>query len=222
MLMSELSRRSGVPVATIKYYLREGLLPSGAPTAATRADYDETHLRRLRLIRTLIETGGVPVAAIRRILSAVDDTSVSQHEMLGTVQYSLGPRLAPPESADPDWGAARAEVEGLISDLGWTVNENAPARTLLAGALVALRRFDAAPLDAGLRAYAEALAPLAAEEVASIEVAAANAGASEDRAALSEAAVVGIVLFERVLIALRRMAQEDASARRFNQPAGRR
>ena len=29
MLMAELSRRSGVPVATIKYYLREGLLPPG-------------------------------------------------------------------------------------------------------------------------------------------------------------------------------------------------
>ncbi|MDQ6641642.1 MAG: MerR family transcriptional regulator, partial [Actinomycetota bacterium] len=29
MLMSELSQRSSVPVATIKYYLREGLLHSG-------------------------------------------------------------------------------------------------------------------------------------------------------------------------------------------------
>lgn len=30
MRISELSRRSGVPMATIKYYRREGLLPEGA------------------------------------------------------------------------------------------------------------------------------------------------------------------------------------------------
>ncbi|HSZ41749.1 MAG TPA: MerR family transcriptional regulator [Trebonia sp.] len=215
MLMAELSRRSGVPVATIKYYLREGLLPPGVPTAATRADYDDAHLRRLRLIRALIETGGVPIATIQQILSVVDDTSVGLHDMLGVVQYSLGPHLMPPADADPQWNAAMDEVDDLIGDLGWAVHEEAPARALLAGTLAALNRSGAAPLGAGLHAYAEALSALAADEVASIEVAAANAGAGADRVALSEAAVVGIVLFERALIALRRLAQEDASARRF-------
>jgi DNA-binding transcriptional MerR regulator len=57
MLMAELSRSSGVPVATIKYYLREGLLPPGAATSATRAEYDEAHLRRLRLTRALEDPG---------------------------------------------------------------------------------------------------------------------------------------------------------------------
>ena len=37
MRISELARRSGLPVATVKYYLREGLLPAGEPTAATQA-----------------------------------------------------------------------------------------------------------------------------------------------------------------------------------------
>jgi DNA-binding transcriptional MerR regulator len=68
MRMAELSERSGVPIATIKYYLREGLLPQGTPVSATRADYGEAHLRRLRLIRALIEVGEVPVAGISAIL----------------------------------------------------------------------------------------------------------------------------------------------------------
>src|SRR5262249_31390262 len=89
MLMAELSKRSGVPVATIKYYLREGLLPPGEATSATRADYGEHHLRRLRLIRALLEVGEVPLAGIGRILAAVDDESVSLHEVLGAVQYAL-------------------------------------------------------------------------------------------------------------------------------------
>ena len=39
MRISELSARTGVPVATIKYYLREGLLPEGERTAPTQATY---------------------------------------------------------------------------------------------------------------------------------------------------------------------------------------
>ncbi len=46
MRISELSRRSGVSIPTIKYYLRDGLLPAGRATAANQADYDEDHLRR--------------------------------------------------------------------------------------------------------------------------------------------------------------------------------
>ncbi|MYU47619.1 MerR family transcriptional regulator, partial [Streptomyces sp. SID7803] len=51
MRLSELSERSGIATATIKYYLREGLLPPGERLSATQAEYDESHLRRLRLVR---------------------------------------------------------------------------------------------------------------------------------------------------------------------------
>ena len=217
--MAELSRRSGVPVATIKYYLREGLLPPGQATSATRAHYGEPHLRRLRLIRALLEVGDVPLAGIGRILAAVDDESVSLHEVLGAVQYALGPHLAPPAGEDPHWQAASGEVDQLISDLGWSVAPGAPARTLLTGAVAALRRTGSAPAGAGLRGYAEALRPLADLEVASLDAAVRpEPGGGQDpasRAGYGESAVVGIVLYERVIIALRRMAQEDASARHF-------
>src|ERR1700685_860191 len=106
VLMAELSRSSGVPVATIKYYLREGLLPPGEATSATRAEYDETHLRRLQLIRDLVELGEGPGGAIRKILAVVDDESAGVHVMLGTVQYQLGPHPALPAQDDPDWRAA--------------------------------------------------------------------------------------------------------------------
>ncbi|RAC11977.1 MerR family transcriptional regulator, partial [Burkholderia multivorans] len=54
MRISELSRRSDVPVATIKYYLREGLLPAGERTSATQAVYTDAHVNRLALIRALL------------------------------------------------------------------------------------------------------------------------------------------------------------------------
>ena len=145
MLMAELSRSSGVPVATIKYYLREGLLPPGTATSATRAEYGEAHLRRLRLIRALVEIGEIPVAAIGHILAVVDDEAASLHVMLGAVQYALGPHPACPAEADQDWQAASREADELIAGLGWTVATGAPARTLLVATLAALRRTRAAP-----------------------------------------------------------------------------
>jgi DNA-binding transcriptional MerR regulator len=204
--MAELSRRSGVPIATIKYYLREGLLPPGATVSATRADYGERHLRRLRLIRALVEVGEVPVAGIGVILGRIDDASVTVHDMLGTVQYALGPPPAEGDLAgrDPEWRAAHAEVDGLIDDMGWRISPRAPARALLAAALAAVRRTESAPAGPPLRVYAQALAPLAAAEVSSIH--------EETRFDLAEAAAVGMVLYERVLIAVHRLAQEDASA----------
>ena len=53
MKISELSERSGVPVATVKFYIREGMLPRGEALSTTRAEYGEEHLTRLRLISAL-------------------------------------------------------------------------------------------------------------------------------------------------------------------------
>ena len=225
MQMAELSRRSQVPVATIKYYLREGLLPQGTPTSATRAEYGEAHLRRLRLIRALIEIGEIPVAAVGRILERVDDESVSLHEMFGTVQYSLGPQPSRP-TLDEDGQAAMREVDELITELGWKITPDAPAKALLASTLAALRRANA-PRGPSLSSYANAMAKLAAKEVASVAPAVAehangepahgHAVNAESRVKAAEAAIAGMVLYERVLVALRRLAQEDASARFYRQ-----
>jgi DNA-binding transcriptional MerR regulator len=247
MQMSELSRRSGVPIPTIKYYLREGLMLPGTATAATRAQYGEPHLRRLRLIRALLEVGGLPVASIRRIIAALDDETVSLHVLFGTVQYALPPRVSP-RPGDADWQAAEREVSALITGLGWQVEPDSPARGLLAGALAALGRLDQAPAGLSLRVYAEVVRRLAGLEIDSVRLPAepaepgraggagelgqagepAGAGLAEagpaglglaERTDALESVVAGMVLYERVIIALRRLAQEDASARRFRPAA---
>jgi MerR-like DNA binding protein len=53
----------GVPVPTIKYCLREGLPRPGELTSPDQAQYDESHLRKLRLMRALAEVGGLSIAA---------------------------------------------------------------------------------------------------------------------------------------------------------------
>ena len=69
MRMSELSERSGLPVASIKYYQREALVPFGEHTSANQSQYGEAHVDRLRLVRALIEVGGLSVSSAMEIVT---------------------------------------------------------------------------------------------------------------------------------------------------------
>ncbi len=89
MKIGELSEETGVAVASIKYYVREGLLPPGQRTSRNAVSYDAEHTRRLRLIRALREIGGLPVEVIRSVLETADDHDKSLHQVLGAVQRSL-------------------------------------------------------------------------------------------------------------------------------------
>jgi DNA-binding transcriptional MerR regulator len=204
--ISELSRASGVPVPTIKWYLREGLLRPGAPTARNQADYDLTHLHRLRLVRVLVDVGGLATPAVRAVLAAIDDTDLPVHGLLGIAHHALGP--APDGGRVPDDIArARAEVDRFLAGLGWRVSPEAPARRALADALAALWRLGR---DTGAEVFAphaEAADRLAAQELGRIPAAA-------PRAEAVERAVVGTVVFEAALVALRRLAHEHHSAGR--------
>jgi DNA-binding transcriptional MerR regulator len=201
MWIAELSQRTGVPVATIKYYLREGLLPPGEAVGATRSRYDETHVRRLRLIRALVEVGGLSLSRVRDVLAEVDEESRELHEVLGAAHSALVPE--PPAVSTE----SKERVDRLIKDQGWLVYEGSADRALLAGALDALadvgHRFD----DETLHAYAQA-----AQQVADTDVAHLPVG---DRSRTVEAVVVVTALGGPVLLTLRRLAQESASARRY-------
>lgn len=61
MKMARLSSRSGVGAPTIRYYIREGPVSAGTLTSPNQASYDETHLRALRLVRALIDVGGLSI-----------------------------------------------------------------------------------------------------------------------------------------------------------------
>lgn len=206
MQISELSDRSGLTVQTIKFYIREGLLPKGSAVSATRSEYDGRHLERLRLINALREVGDLPVAAIQQIIEAVEDDRVSLHDLFAATRHAIGPHVAAPH--DPHWRAAREDVDALMRELGWTVGADAPARDLLAHTFTALRRLGYPITLKDLRPYVRAAAGVAEHEIGRVAV-----GAPRGRAV--HALLVSTVLYEQVLTALHRLAQEDASARRF-------
>lgn len=204
MKISELSRASGLPLATVKYYLREGLLPAGTSTAPNQAEYGDTHIRRLRLIRTLREVGRLEIERIRRVITALEDEDLSRHDLFGVAQRALETARTPVEMAD-DTRLARAEVDRFVEELGWQVRPDAAAREELADALAGLRRLGRDYGTEVFGPYAEAADRMAAWEVSAIRM-------SEPPSVAVERMVVGSIVFGAIFDALRRLAHEHHSA----------
>lgn len=204
MRMAELSERSGTPVPTIKYYLREGLLPRGERTGRNQARYSEEHLRRLRLVRALTDVGGLPIAAVREILSRVDSPGTSTHRLLGHTLASLPPPVK--ESGDVDEEDVK-RVQDMAGRLGWHVYPGTRKAIALAEVVATYRRAGHPLSDTVLDRYAAV-----AEHTARVDLDV-IAGISETDEIL-ESTVVHIVLGDTLMAVLRRLAQTNESARR--------
>jgi DNA-binding transcriptional MerR regulator len=68
--MGELAARSGVSAATIKHYLREGLLPEPVRTSRNMAYYPPDFVDRIRLIKRLQEDRFMPLRLIKGVMDA--------------------------------------------------------------------------------------------------------------------------------------------------------
>jgi DNA-binding transcriptional MerR regulator len=71
--ISELAEASGVPVATVRHYLREGLLPEPVKTSRNMAYYPHEFADRIRLIKQLQEERFMPLKVIKDLLDSGDD-----------------------------------------------------------------------------------------------------------------------------------------------------
>jgi DNA-binding transcriptional MerR regulator len=72
MKISELAEASDVPVATVRHYLREGLLPDPVKTSRNMAYYPPEFVERIRLIKQLQEERFLPLKVIRELLESSD------------------------------------------------------------------------------------------------------------------------------------------------------
>jgi DNA-binding transcriptional MerR regulator len=130
--IGELADRAGVSVATIKFYIREGLLPPPpVKTGRTMGYYDEAYLERLLLIRRLREEHFLPLRAIRLLLEDRGDRPLSGDEaallerigpqVVQRLDQPAAPAAASDEAAPVDraavlarWGLRADELELLI------------------------------------------------------------------------------------------------------------
>lgn len=199
MRISELSDRSGVAVPTIKYYLREGLMPEGERLSATQAAYRSVHLERLRLIRALVDSG-VSIAATRNVLTALDDPPPDAHDLLGVAHAAVTP------AADPALDLTAAEE--LVTGLGWQPGMcDDRVLTDVARALTAIDRAGFEVPTEVMPVYLRSIKTMADAELANVP--------GESVEAAVRYVVLGSVIVEPLLLALRRVAEQVASAERF-------
>jgi DNA-binding transcriptional MerR regulator len=203
--MAELSKVSGIPVATIKFYLRERLLPAGERTGPNQSRYGEEHLRRLRLIRGLLEVGGLSVATARGVIDAVDS------ELPLTHSFGVAPRAVSAHIDRGDIGPeALARVDRLIE--GWQVSGDNPGRLAAARVLETFEALGQRDEGSWLTRYAAAALLVAEADLDQV-------GARGSREAMAETVVVGTVLGDALFSGLRRAAQEHVSTQRHPVPS---
>lgn len=203
MRISELSKRTSVSVASIKYYTREGLLPPGEQTGYNSTEYNDSHEARLRLIRALIDSGGLSVAAAGRVIAAVDDPSVSLSQTFGIAQQAMPRRHARPSEQSLDL------VRHVMRERGWATVAQNPGVPLAASVIDDLVRTGHPEAIDRLSRYAEAMDLVAEADLDAVEA----VGDDERRA---ETVVVGTALGDALLAGLRRIAQESHTHRRYN------
>jgi DNA-binding transcriptional MerR regulator len=200
--MTELSRESGVPVPTIKYYMREGLVPPGERTSPNQAQYEQSHVRRLKLVRALIDVGGLSVAAAREVLSKMSAGGGNPLYAVGKAQYSTTTLREHVE--DDAWHESVERVNKLIADHGWHVGPTNPARRALADVLATLARLGQDSLFGVLDSYADAASRLAVDEVGMVR-------GLTDADSMAETVVIWTLLGDAIMASMRRLAQESVA-----------
>ncbi|MGE3075352.1 MAG: MerR family transcriptional regulator [Dehalococcoidia bacterium] len=201
MKISELSSRTGVSLPTLKFYLREGLLPPGHLSSPNQADYDESHVRRADLIRALRDIAGLSIAKIKTIVDALEHGE-DMYDVMGTAVDSLGGEAI--EDFTPAQEAAAVEIDRFLATLDLPARPESLARHQLIAAFASVREMLFPDMAAEfLMPYAQA-----AIQVSAIERASTPGLFELDPELAVEKAVLGIALFEPILVGFRRLAHE--------------
>lgn len=208
LTISELSRQSGVPAETIKFYVREGLLPPGESVRANKTVYTSDHLRRLALVRAMREIGGLGIASIKRIAEAFDQWSDDPRIAFHMAFDALSPLANEPAAPVTPPGPGRSlrdDTDALLRAAGWDFGERVPAAELeLVDALASVREHLYPDLAV------DELLPLAQaiHRLTDLEM---HWRGLRRETAVEELQLTFLktILFERVFVALRRLARES-------------
>jgi AcrR family transcriptional regulator len=80
MTLSELSGLSDIPITTVKFYIRKGLVPKPQKNRGTKASYSFKHLKRLKLIKKMQKEGNISLGKISEIINIIEDDEKDELE----------------------------------------------------------------------------------------------------------------------------------------------
>lgn len=111
--MKHLEDATGVGRETIRFYIREGLLPEPERPARNVAWYDESFVEKIRLIKELQEKRYLPLHVIRHIVAEGEEPSTAEVEALLDLDGKLFPQIdgvARPEGESVEAASARCDI----------------------------------------------------------------------------------------------------------------
>jgi len=113
--IGELSKMTGVPISTIRYYVANGLLPVPEKVGKLLSHYDESCVQKLQTILYLQENRHFPLSIIKNILRRMDSgLSLQEAESVEDVIFN------PPANAVDSRLMSRTE---FLSQTGLTAQE---------------------------------------------------------------------------------------------------
>lgn len=219
--ISDVSRETGVPVGTIKFYIREGLLPGPTlKTGRNMAYYDRGFIDRIRCIRELQQKRLLPLGLIKAIMDG--DTDVISPREVATL-LSLEGKFYEAVHYGPDPVPVRRSEVGerfglddeslelcielgvLCPKLREQTEQFEGDDILVLESLAAMRQAGfhdgLIPIRAALPAYVEALDGLARQELRMF-TRGVSGNVEEGRAA--ELALAGVRIVEQFILLVRR------------------
>jgi DNA-binding transcriptional MerR regulator len=117
MRMRELEQRTGVSRETVRFYIREGLLPEPERRGRTSARYDDSHVARLKAIKRLQDERHLPLGVIKALLSPDDAHSSVVATVFPDLEADLSARLALRSKAREQLTALQARLDVPMTDL---------------------------------------------------------------------------------------------------------
>ncbi len=175
--ISELAERADVPVATVRHYLREGLLPEPVKTSRNMAYYPPEFAERIRLIKQLQEERFLPLKVIRDLLASGDVDPENLRDLVAVEDRVLERALAgerdrvPAEEVERRY-AVPPEVLAKLQELGVLNPDTDGYSPSDVKIIEAMRRFRAGGFEESIGftvydtlRYKQAMETLASEEV---------------------------------------------------------
>lgn len=231
MKMKVLEEKTGVGRETIRYYIREGLLPAPEKPHKNVAIYTKTHVDRMRMIKKLQDERFLPLHVIKSLLADMTDERDDRQGLAG-LEFLLAARLGAGglesvslNTLTAETGLSGQEIETLADD-GLIDLKNDKGTATLSGQDAKVVRLWARIRQAGyddtleydahtLKRYDEAAQFLAKQEVSDFFDRVSGRRSTDAAAALAE---TGITLVEEIFSILhikaiiREIAQRNAEA----------
>lgn len=207
MKLSELSDKTDTPIPTIKFWMREGILPTGVKLNPTTSRYTSDHIERIELINVLRSKLDLPITTIATLTNLIDDPEVPVLRVMQKCQIiclglTIDPYAEPLKQAD--------RVARVREALGWPDVPSWAAHEL-GDVLESAERLGHRISDESLVAHARAF-----DVIASQNLSATITGTTRNRIAIQ--AVQGVTVAKRLERALSALAYASSSIASRNGP----